>query len=96
MVERTHFILYVADQAAATAFWRAVLDLAPSLDVPGMTEFMLGSGVVLGLMPEASIRALLGAVLPDPPELPTCQRSHHHRRLAALHVKIHSALQQAE
>lgn len=66
MVERTHFILYVADQAAATAFWRAVLDLAPSLDVPGMTEFTLGSGVVLGLMPEAGIRALLGAVLPDP------------------------------
>jgi hypothetical protein len=48
MVERTQFILYVADQTAATAFWRAVLDMAPSLNVPGMTEFILGSGAVLG------------------------------------------------
>jgi Glyoxalase/Bleomycin resistance protein/Dioxygenase superfamily len=61
-----HFILYVADQVAATAFWTAVLDRRPTLDVPGMTEFTLIEGTVLGLMPEAGIRALLGAVLPDP------------------------------
>ncbi len=34
-----HLILYVRDQAAATAFWQAVLDRPPDLDVPGMTEF---------------------------------------------------------
>lgn len=61
-----HLILYVQDQAAATAFWRAVLDRPPNLDVPGMTEFPLGTQVVLGLMPEAGIRSLLGPSLPDP------------------------------
>lgn len=61
-----HFILYVADQARSAAFYRAVLDCAPRLDVPGMSEFLLPGGAVLGLMPEAGIRRLLGPVLPDP------------------------------
>ena len=61
-----HFILYVADQARSTAFYAAVLDTPPTLDVPGMTEFRLSSGAVLGLMPESGIRALLGGCLPDP------------------------------
>ena len=63
---RAHFILYVLDQAAATSFWRAALDRDPALDVPGMTEFALGPDAVLGLMPEADIRSLLGPALPDP------------------------------
>jgi catechol 2,3-dioxygenase-like lactoylglutathione lyase family enzyme len=66
VISAVHLILYVSDQAAATAFWRAVLDRQPVLDEPGMTEFTLGNGVVLGLMPEAGIRTLLGPVLPDP------------------------------
>ena len=61
-----HLILYVRDQAAATAFWRAVLGRPPALDEPGMTEFALGTQTVLGLMPEAGIRSLLGPSLPDP------------------------------
>jgi len=61
-----HVILYVRDQAAATAFWQSVLGRSPDLDVPGMTEFALGTQVVLGLMPEAGIRSLLGPSLPDP------------------------------
>ena len=61
-----HFIFYVGDQAAATSFWKVVLDCPPALDVPGMTEFVLGTQVVLGLMPEAGIRTLLGPELPDP------------------------------
>jgi hypothetical protein len=61
-----HFILYVADQAAATTFWTTVLDRQPRLNVPGMTEFSLIEGTVLGLMPEAGIKALLGPTLPDP------------------------------
>ena len=62
----SHFILYVADQTASTAFYRAVLDLEPRLNVPGMTEFAVGADAVLGLMPEAGIRRLLGTRLPDP------------------------------
>jgi catechol 2,3-dioxygenase-like lactoylglutathione lyase family enzyme len=61
-----HLIFYVSDQAAATAFWRAVLDRPPDLDVPGMTEFALGPQAVLGLMPETGIRSVLGPSLPDP------------------------------
>lgn len=61
-----HFVLFVADQARATAFYAHVLGTAPRLDVPGMTEFELAGGGVLGLMPESGIRRLLGDTLPDP------------------------------
>ena len=60
-----HFILYVEDQAASARFYRRVLARAPRLDVPGMTEFEI-DGAILGLMPEAGIRRLLGDALPDP------------------------------
>lgn len=61
-----HFILYVEDQARSAAFYRRALGREPRLDVPGMTEFELDTGAVLGLMPERGIRALLGPALPDP------------------------------
>ena len=57
-MEATEFILYVADQAKATAFYRHVLAAEPVLDVPGMTEFNLG-GATLGLMPAADMEDLL-------------------------------------
>ncbi len=57
-VEAAEFILYVADQARATAFYRHVLAAEPVLDVPGMTEFDLG-GATLGLMPAADMEDLL-------------------------------------
>lgn len=63
---KANFILYVADQALSSAFYAAVLDRRPTLDVPGMTEFELNDGAVLGLMPEAGARKLLGRRLPDP------------------------------
>lgn len=59
MIQTAHFILYVRDQAASARFYSAVLDKAPRLDVPGMTEIDLLSGAVLGLMPEAGIARLL-------------------------------------
>lgn len=59
-----HLIFYVGDQERSSAFYQAALGLAPRLHVPGMTEFALGRGVVLGLMPEAGIRRLLGDALP--------------------------------
>lgn len=66
MVNAAHFILYVRDQARARAFYAVALGESPALDVPGMTEFHLREGTVLGLMPEAGIRRLLGAAMPDP------------------------------
>ncbi len=63
---QAHFILYVADQGASTAFYQAALGQEPTLNVPGMTEFRLLNDTVLGLMPEAGIKRLLGAALPDP------------------------------
>ena len=61
-----HFILYVQDQRASTEFYAAVLERAPDLNVPGMTEFRLGRHAVLGLMPVSGIKRLLGDSLPDP------------------------------
>ena len=61
-----HFILYVADQTRSAAFYRTVLAIDPHLDVPGMSEFRLPGGGILGLMPESGIRKLLGPALPDP------------------------------
>lgn len=60
------FIFYVADQARARDFYRVILEIEPTLDVPGMTEFPLGNGALLGLMPAAGIKRLLGENLPDP------------------------------
>jgi len=58
-------ILYVRDQERSRAFYEVALGVAPHLHVPGMTEFELNGGAVLGLMPEAGIRRLLPS-LPDP------------------------------
>lgn len=62
---KTHFILYVKDQARSTAFYSQVLGCQPSLNVPGMTEFTLSENSILVLMPEDGIKRLLGAKLPD-------------------------------
>jgi len=63
---QTYVILYVREQGRATEFYAAVLAAAPRLNVPGMTEFDLPGGAVLGLMPVEGIRRLLGETLPDP------------------------------
>ena len=60
------FILYVRDQVESAAFYTEVLDVEPSLDVPGITEFALSDTTVLALMPETGIKHLLGEALPDP------------------------------
>ena len=65
-VIKTHFILYVKDQARSTAFYAQVLGCQPSLNVPGMTEFAISENCILGLMPETGINQLLGNQLPDP------------------------------
>jgi hypothetical protein len=63
---KAHLILYVRNQEESARFYAAVLSVEPRLHVPGMTEFELNSGCVLGLMPEQGIKRLLGEALPDP------------------------------
>lgn len=85
-----HFIFYVANQQRSSQFYAAVFNRAADLDAPGMTEFRLGEGVVLGLMPVAGIRRLLGDKLPDPTSANDAPRAElyvktedpegHHRR----------------
>lgn len=92
-------ILYVADQVQSTRFYSTVLGVEPRLHVPGMTEFPLPGGGILGLMPEAGIRSLLGTVLPDPATargIPRCElyllvgepAAWHSRALAAGAVEL--------
>jgi len=74
--EAAHLILFVADQARATQFYAAALGVAPRLDVPGMTEFDLPGGAVLGLMPEDGVHRLLGDRVPHPADargVPRCE-----------------------
>jgi catechol 2,3-dioxygenase-like lactoylglutathione lyase family enzyme len=91
---QANFILYVKNQARSTAFYSQVLGCQPTLDVPGMTEFTLSEQCVLGLMPEAGIRRLLGEGLPDPAQsagIPRAEvylrvqdaQAYHQRALAA-------------
>ena len=57
-------ILYVADQKRSRDFYSALLQKAPALDVPGMTEFILGNNLKLGLMPEKGIAKILAGKMP--------------------------------
>jgi len=62
------FILFVRDQERSARFYRDVLELEPLLDVPGMTEFRLGRGVKLGLMPADGIVRILNGQVREPHE----------------------------
>lgn len=46
-----HFTMYGRDQRASADFYRRVLVIEPTLDVPGMTEFTIMDGAILGLEP---------------------------------------------
>jgi len=59
-------ILYVKEQQVSTDFYTALLQRTPDLDVPGMTEFNIGSGAKLGLMPNSGIAKILSGKTPDP------------------------------
>lgn len=65
-MEPIEFILYVSDQVQSTEFYGKLLDLTPSLSVPGMTEFDLSKTVKLGLMPESGISNIICPSMPHP------------------------------
>lgn len=60
------FILYVADQDLSTKFYSELLQIEPSLNVPGMTEFNLSESCKLGLMPEQVIANILSPKMKRP------------------------------
>lgn len=69
-------ILYVADQVRSKAFYQAIFQINPSLDVPGMTEFDLFPNCKLGLMPEEGIAKILSEKMPRPASangIPRCE-----------------------
>lgn len=66
MVKSNMFILYVKEQERSKVFYESVLQSAPILHVPGMTEFKIAEGVILGLMPENGIAKILSPVMPHP------------------------------
>ncbi len=70
------FILYVSDQMRSKIFYEELLQLDPSLNVSGMTEFTLHNNVKLGLMPENGIAKIISNKLPHPKEgngVPRCE-----------------------
>ncbi|MEO8589390.1 MAG: VOC family protein [Flavobacteriales bacterium] len=70
------FILYVADQGKSARFYSDLLGQAPTLDVPGMTEFTLPGGCKLGLMPEDGIARIICGPMPHPGKgqgVPRCE-----------------------
>jgi len=93
MTARALMILYVADQNRSCEFYRRVLAKEPRLDVPGMTEFEVGADAVLGLMPEAGIKRLLGDALPDPAPGNGTPRAELYLRVTAAHAYHDRALQ---
>ena len=62
---KVHFILYVRDQDASRVFYERVLSCPPTLHAPGMTEFTITDGALIGLMPARGIARLLGLDLAE-------------------------------
>ena len=70
------FILYVSDQKRSRDFYEKVLRIKPSLDVPGMTEFLLAENCKLGIIPEKGIAKILSDKVPHPEKgngIPRCE-----------------------
>ncbi|HEX2787195.1 MAG TPA: VOC family protein [Ignavibacteria bacterium] len=73
---KAQFILYVKDQTRSKNFYQRLLNIKPSLDVPGMTEFELSEECKIGLMPEDGIAKILSGQVPHPSEgngIPRCE-----------------------
>lgn len=75
MITHSYFIFYVADQRRSVEFYTAVLQRAPILDEPGMTEYLLQENSVLGIMPAQGIVNLHGTAVPDPAQAHGIPRS---------------------
>jgi catechol 2,3-dioxygenase-like lactoylglutathione lyase family enzyme len=72
---KAHFILFVADQQRSAEFYSSIFGEEPELNVPGMTEFSLGTEMVLGLMPEEGVDRLLSGSIIHPSQASRIPRS---------------------
>ena len=59
-MNEAYFIVYVSDQGRSASYYCKVLALEPILDVPGITEFRLLDGAILGVMSVESAARLIG------------------------------------
>jgi lactoylglutathione lyase len=87
------FILYVADSAKSTEFYRSILHREPVLNVPGMTEFLLAPDCKLGLMPESGIAKILGNGTPHPASGSGIPRCELYLAVADVHAEYLNAIQ---
>lgn len=75
-MQKFEFIIYVKDQNRSRDFYKTLLNMIPSLDVPGMTEFHLTENCKLGIMHESGIAKILGDKVPHPSKgkgIPRCE-----------------------
>lgn len=75
-VNTFEIILYVENQQAAKVFYERLLQRPPTLNVEGMTEFVIASNVTLGLMPNSGIAKILADKTPHPNQgngIPRCE-----------------------
>lgn len=63
---RPMVILFVKDQELSTQFYMKLLQLQPTLFVPGMSEFKLNENFYLGLMPMDGIVNILEDKIVNP------------------------------
>lgn len=76
MIKHFEIILYVSNQEKSKLFYSAILKQAPSLDVPGMTEFVLAGNLKLGLMPNHGIAKIITPAMSHPSSgsgIPRCE-----------------------
>jgi uncharacterized glyoxalase superfamily protein PhnB len=69
-------ILYVSDQQKSCEFYTQLFRREPSLNVPGMTEFILAPSFKLGLMPNDGIAKILEGKTKHPSSgngIPRCE-----------------------
>ena len=75
-MDEVMFIIYVKDQQKSKEFYEKLLQISPSLDVPGMTEFKLSDNVKFGIMLENGIVKIFSKDTPHPKNgngIPRCE-----------------------
>ena len=69
-------ILYVDNQNISSIFYQNIFRQAPSLNVPGITEFIISDTCKIALMPNYGISKILGENMPHPQKgmgIPRCE-----------------------